>query len=248
MGACLLHVRALRPPRHLSVMQKPLLFYRPKLKAVIYLLLLGAVGPWFVWAQTQTRPTVRNPHASLQHCKLATGIVIKHAASRGTLKIDGWVSEILGQQLTVTSIDPVTNSLKPTTVNIDQETEIVDRYRCYTFLNDLVIGDRVQLYATARNNGTAELIRNQNSWIVKMTGRVENPNPANQTFTFAVGRHSRESIAQTRVDSITVIDRDGQRASFADLTHGTTITMIGRWNRTTQSFLAARITILTPVP
>jgi hypothetical protein len=213
------------------------------------LLLSSAIAlPIFVIAQQTTRPTVRNPHASLQHCRLAIGMVIKQATSRANVKIDGWLTERSETQLTIISIDPVTNSLKPTTARIDQQTEIIDRFRCYTAMNDMVIGDRVQLYASARTNGEAELIRNQNSWIVSMTGKVESPNPGSQTFTFVVGRHNRESIAQTRVDSLTLIERNGQRASFADLTNGTPIKMIARWNRTTQTFLAARIQIITPAP
>ena len=80
-----------------------------------------------------------------------------------------------------------------------------------------------------------------------MTGKVENPNLGNQTFTFVVGRHNRESIAETRVDQTTKIIREWQGREFADLTHGASIKMIGRWNRTTQTFLAARIEIVTPV-
>lgn len=222
-------------------------YMRPKLPFLISICAMLSIAiPLFVLAQPDTQPKVRNPHPSLQFCRLALGMVVKQAISRANLKIDGWVTERSDAQLTLTSIDPVTNSLQPTTVRIDQQTEIIDRYRCYTTMNDMVVGDRVQLYASARTNGEAELIRNQNSWLVSMTGRVESPQPGNQTFTFVVGRHNRESIAETRVDSLTLVQRNGQRASFADLTNGATIKMVARWNRTTQTFLAARIEIVTP--
>ena len=207
--------------------------------------LLVLAGPLLVAGQ-ETRPKVKNPHASLQYCRLALGAVIKQATSRANVKIDGWVTERSSAQLTLISVDPTTNSLKPTTVKIDQETEIIDRYRCYTLMNDILVGDRVQLYASARTNGDAELIRNQNSWLVSMSGKVENPNPGSQTFTFVVGRHTRESIAETRVDSLTVIELNGQRVTFTDLKNGAQIKMIARWNRTTQTFLASRIQIIMP--
>jgi hypothetical protein len=137
-----------------------------------------------------------------------------------------------------------TSKVKTYTFTIDANTKIIRKFKGTATVNEIAVGNFVQIWATSLTNGTAKLIWDKSIWYVEVRGVVSNLNTTTKMFTFTVTKDKVEYTTTVKYDDATTfLMKDGTAKTAADLANGQTVKVRGAWDTVGKFIMAKRIVI-----
>lgn len=170
-------------------------------------------------------------------------------ANVGFVRFVGTVTEVSASSI---SVERANSQGDPTirTFIVNAETKVIRKFKSSASINEVVIGDRVKVWASSLTDGTAKLIWDKGIWWVALRGTISDVNTTDESFTLTVRRKEPETkLTMTMTVPVTTSDRttywmDSASTSFSDLTNGQTVRIRGTFNAVGRYILANRVTVL----
>ncbi len=133
------------------------------------------------------------------------------------------------------------------TVNVTSSTKLFRRYMGTATINEFLVGDKVEARGT---QGTglvlnARVVRD-NSVVIKnrdFVGTISSIDSSAQSFVIPIKRKGATSNLTVTTTSATKFYNDGTAISFADLTVGAKVKVLGVYNETAKTLAASRVFI-----
>lgn len=138
------------------------------------------------------------------------------------------------------------------TFAIDTTTKIIRRFKGTAKVDELTVGHKVKVYATALTDGTAKLIWDKSIWWLRLAGKVVQLNDEDKTFQLQIPKRNDKGQLKTYLvkvktnASTTYVNSDSTAATWDDLDNMDTVRIRGSWNSVGKYLLAKVITIVLP--
>lgn len=137
------------------------------------------------------------------------------------------------------------STVKTYTFTVDTNTKVIRKYKGTATINEVAVGDKVQVWGTALTNGTAKLIWDKSIWYAEVSGKVSNLNTTTSMFTFVVTMKGVQYTTTVKYDSMTTfLMKDGTTTTSAAVANGQTVKVRGAWNTVGSYLLAKRLVIM----
>ncbi len=232
-----------------------------------FLLSLGALAltasvvvPSMVFAKTKVKlPKLSNPiaidskgdanaigkyNSEVKNTKrhVVTGTVTAVSATSITVSVKTKLSDSTANANTNTGTTVTTKSY---TFTVNSSTKVIRKFKGTATINEVMVGDSVQVWNTALTNGAATLIWDKGIWSAEVTGTVSNLNTSGMAFTLTVTMKGIQYTTTVKMDSATTyVAKDGTVKAISDLVNGQTVKVRGSWNSVGNYMLAKRMVIL----
>lgn len=132
---------------------------------------------------------------------------------------------------------------KSFTFTVNSSTKVIRKFKGTAAISEVMVGDRVQVWATSLTNGTAKLIWDKSIWWAEARGKISNLNATAKTFTLTITKNKIEFSTTVKANDLTTYWQDGVAKTWTDLANGQTVVVRGTWDAVNSLFLARKITI-----
>ncbi|MBI5466658.1 MAG: hypothetical protein HY975_00370 [Candidatus Kerfeldbacteria bacterium] len=173
--------------------------------------------------------------------RVVSGIVT--AVSTTSITVEVGVSQSDKNTNSSNANTNTTVTKKTFTFAVDSNTKVIRKFKGTASITEVMVGDRVQVWATSLTNGTAKLIWDKSIWWAEVRGKISNINDTAKTFTLTITKNKVEFTTTVKANDLTTYWQDGVAKTWDDLANGQTVVVRGTWDSVNSQFLARKITI-----
>lgn len=176
--------------------------------------------------------------------KVVSGTVTAVSATSITVQVGIKSSDDSNKNTNTTSNTNATVTPKTYTFIINDATKIIRKHKAMATINEVAVGDMVQVWSTKLASGVATLIWDKSIWYAEVHGVVSNLNTTTGMFTFTVTKDKVEYSTTVKYDTMTkFLKKDGTVVTSASLANGQSLKVQGAWDSVGKFLLAKRIVI-----